>query len=99
MYSSLLDTHQPSLKAVLHHILEQPNKPFLFHCTAGKDRTGVVAAIILSLAGAPIEEIQRDYALSRVGIEPVREFLMTKVAAFGKVDLSDPKVQAAGRFP
>ena len=37
----------------------------LFHCTAGKDRTGVVSAVLLSLAGVSDEDIIYDYALSR----------------------------------
>ena len=35
--------------------------PLLFHCAAGKDRTGVVAAVLLGLAGVPHEEIAADY--------------------------------------
>ena len=35
--------------------------PLLFHCAAGKDRTGVVAAVLLGLAGVPSEEIATDY--------------------------------------
>ena len=37
----------------------------LFHCTAGKDRTGVVSAILLSLAGVSKEDIIFGYTLSR----------------------------------
>lgn len=36
----------------------------IFHCAAGKDRTGVVAALILLLAGVPIEDITADFLLS-----------------------------------
>ena len=36
---------------------------------AGKDRTGVFAAIVLALAGAPRELIAHDYELTRIGIE------------------------------
>ena len=36
----------------------------LFHCAGGKDRTGIVAALALRVAGAPIDEIVRDYGLS-----------------------------------
>jgi protein tyrosine/serine phosphatase len=43
---------------------------------AGKDRTGVLASIILSLAGASDAAIAKDYALTRIGIEPVKEFLL-----------------------
>ena len=48
----------------------------LFHCTAGEDRTGVLAALLLALAGAEKEVIAYDYALTRVGIEPEREMLL-----------------------
>ncbi len=37
----------------------------LFHCTAGKDRTGVVSAVLLSLAGVSDEDIVDDYVISR----------------------------------
>lgn len=36
----------------------------LFHCTAGKDRTGIVAALLLSLAGVNRETVADDYALT-----------------------------------
>ena len=43
----------------------------LFHCTAGKDRTGVVAALLLWLCGAGAEDIAADYILSGVLLRPV----------------------------
>ncbi|VUC27261.1 unnamed protein product [Clonostachys rosea] len=48
----------------------------LFHCTGGKDRTGVMAALILDLMGAPAEMIAEEYALTRIGTEPFREALL-----------------------
>ena len=48
----------------------------LFHCTAGKDRTGVTAALLLGLAGVPEEDIIADYALTDVYLRPkVRMFI------------------------
>ena len=38
--------------------------PVVIHCMGGKDRTGLVAALLLRLAGVPLDEIGRDYALS-----------------------------------
>ena len=38
--------------------------PVVIHCMGGKDRTGLVAALLLRLAGASREEIGRDYSLS-----------------------------------
>ena len=42
----------------------------LVHCHGGKDRTGIVTALLLSLAGVPREIIAEDYALSEVLLEP-----------------------------
>lgn len=49
----------------------------LFHCTAGKDRTGLVAALLLSLAGAATEDIITDYAMTADRIRPLLDGLET----------------------
>lgn len=43
--------------------------------TGGKDRTGVLAALILRLAGSSYEAITNDYCLTRIGLEPARDIL------------------------
>ncbi len=43
-------------------------EPVIFHCMAGKDRTGIVAALLLSLLGVDEEDIAADYELSNIGI-------------------------------
>jgi len=52
----------------LHHVLSfiaaAPPEPLLFHCVAGKDRTGLVAALLLALADVTPEAIARDYSAS-----------------------------------
>lgn len=40
------------------------NHPLIFHCSAGKDRTGILTAILLYALGVTGEDIQRDYCLS-----------------------------------
>lgn len=58
-------THvRPQLKEVLRVIAAAPPGPLLFHCVAGKDRTGVIAALLLALAEATPEAIAYDYAVS-----------------------------------
>ncbi|KAJ3547825.1 hypothetical protein NM688_g5363 [Phlebia brevispora] len=47
---------------------------------AGKDRTGVVAALLLKLAGVDDDTIAEDYALTRVGREPMRAMIMARLA-------------------
>lgn len=56
--------HADCMKEVFKTIANAPGG-VLFHCTAGKDRTGVVSAIILSLAGVSDDDIVYDYAISR----------------------------------
>lgn len=51
---------------------------------AGKDRTGVLAAIILWLAGASKDVIEYDFTLTRVGIEPARELLLQMLKMWNK---------------
>jgi protein-tyrosine phosphatase len=40
------------------------DRAVIFHCTAGKDRTGFAAALVLAALGAPNEEVERDYLAS-----------------------------------
>ena len=49
---------------VIGVIAEPQNSPVVVHCLAGKDRTGVVIAIVLSLLGVEPKEIAADYALT-----------------------------------
>jgi protein-tyrosine phosphatase len=44
--------------------------PALVHCSAGKDRTGIVIALVLALLGVPDEVIAADYAFSSVCLDP-----------------------------
>ncbi len=46
--------------------------PALVHCSAGKDRTGIVVAMVLSVLGVPDEFIAADYALSGSYLDPVQ---------------------------
>ena len=54
----------PGIRYVLQLCSDRTKHPIAFYCTAGKDRTGAIAAIILSLCGASIDEIVEDYTLS-----------------------------------
>ena len=48
----------------LLNMLKEDNVPILFHCTAGKDRTGIAAILILLLLGVSEESIRKDYLLT-----------------------------------
>jgi protein-tyrosine phosphatase len=49
---------------VLKLFLKEENYPIAFYCTAGKDRTGLIAMLLLSVLGATDEEIVQDYQIS-----------------------------------
>lgn len=56
---------------VIRQIVAEGCPPVFFHCTAGKDRTGICAALILSALGIPREIIMADYLLSNPFIHEV----------------------------
>ncbi|KAK5055089.1 hypothetical protein LTR84_012837 [Exophiala bonariae] len=74
-YLEVLRIFKTSFQRVFQHLLDRPNDAVLFNCTAGKDRTGTLAALIQALAGMADEDIARDYALSRIGMEPQKAYL------------------------
>ncbi|KAJ5835799.1 Protein-tyrosine/Dual-specificity phosphatase [Penicillium robsamsonii] len=80
MYNGILEAAAPCFTKIFKHIADNPNDPFIVHCSAGKDRTGVLAALILLLINRPHDDIINDYILSRVGLEPARENLMEAFA-------------------
>ena len=60
----LLRYAAPAIKYVLELCADKSRHPIAFYCTAGKDRTGVIAAIIHSVVGVPDKDIIEDYSLS-----------------------------------
>eukprot|EP00978_Attheya_sp_CCMP212_P006507 scaffold14961_cov33-Attheya_sp.AAC.1 len=60
----LLRFGAPGIRYVLELIADKSRHPVAFYCTAGKDRTGMIAAIVLSLLGVPDEDVVEDYSLS-----------------------------------
>jgi protein-tyrosine phosphatase len=60
----MLDSNAAIIGDILRHLADPDNLPFLYHCTAGKDRTGVVTAVLLGLLGVDDETIIADYSLT-----------------------------------
>ncbi len=59
-----------SLATLLQLLARDPDAvPLVFHCSAGKDRTGVAAAVLLGVLGVPDDQIVADYAHSAVAME------------------------------
>ncbi|MGD7732823.1 tyrosine-protein phosphatase [Propionibacteriaceae bacterium G57] len=64
LYGIMLDRFAGQLAAAVAVVAEALPDPVLVHCTAGKDRTGNVIALVQDVLGVPRERILADYHLS-----------------------------------
>ncbi|KAF8859968.1 hypothetical protein BDZ45DRAFT_801212 [Acephala macrosclerotiorum] len=81
---------RPNTYKAVFERLRDGDARILFHCTAGKDRTGVLSALILALLDTPSETIAQDYALTRIGVEPFRMYLLkVLLQQMGKENFDD----------
>jgi protein-tyrosine phosphatase len=64
----------------------------LAQCNAGKDRTGIIAALVLRALRVPVQTVVEDYALSWQYLQPVREQLQREAVQRG----DDPKLALRG---
>lgn len=62
-YRGFVHEHGPTFGRFLRHLLSDP-RPTVFHCTAGKDRTGFAAALLLSVLGVDRDTVMEDYLLT-----------------------------------
>jgi protein tyrosine/serine phosphatase len=76
LYFGMIEHAREPLARVIT-TLARTDDPAVFHCAAGKDRTGVVSALLLSLLGVRDEVIVADYAASREALEQIVARLMS----------------------
>lgn len=74
-YRAALDHAGPGFARAVE-LLANSQGAALFHCTAGKDRTGLLALLVLELAGVDAQTIVEDFALTHDRIGPLRERLL-----------------------
>ncbi|KIY51470.1 hypothetical protein FISHEDRAFT_70702 [Fistulina hepatica ATCC 64428] len=79
MYLEMLEDGTPTYGTLVRHVMEYPNSPCLVHCTGGKDRTGIFAAVILMALGVSDADIIADYALTTVGLAPALPLMMMRL--------------------
>jgi protein-tyrosine phosphatase len=69
-YLFALDRFRDRFAQVITAVAGAPPGAVAVHCQAGKDRTGLIAALLLRLAGVSIEVIAADYGLSAANLAP-----------------------------
>lgn len=83
LYVQALHSRRDAMRTVLTLIADAADGIVLFHCTAGKDRTGIIAALLLANAGVASASILEDYALTGTMIAPMIEEFLNNAAAQG----------------
>lgn len=63
-YGKFIHDHQAEYRRFFELLLNDENLPLLVHCTSGKDRTGIAAALTLLALGVPRPEVVRDYTMT-----------------------------------
>lgn len=88
-------------REIFNDIIEKEEVPFLFHCTAGKDRTGVLGALLLKLLDVPENIILADYELTNQYADDILGEMQGLVNAFStsekKIDLENFRPMAEAR--
>jgi protein-tyrosine phosphatase len=79
-YRHLFTQGSTSLSRAITVLAEPDALPAVFHCSAGKDRTGILAALVLGFLGVPREVIVEDYALSAEAMGALLERLKREYA-------------------
>ena len=89
-YTTWMDHRQAQFAEVLGKLADPGFGPAIYHCAGGKDRTGIISALLLSLAGVGRETILDDYTLT--SIFHFRRSIMGGASAF------EEPVESAGDY-
>jgi protein-tyrosine phosphatase len=69
VYLAFLERYGRHFGRAVAEVARAPEGTVLVHCLGGKDRTGLVAALLLRLAGVSIEDVAADYAISETALQ------------------------------
>jgi protein-tyrosine phosphatase len=78
LYQLMLDACADGFVAATRLVADASHHPLVFQCAAGKDRTGVLAALVLATVGVDDETIAFDYARTAAAIDAIRSRLAAR---------------------
>jgi protein-tyrosine phosphatase len=82
-YIHNLDEFAHTWGEVIRRLIKPKNRPLLFHCTGGKDRAGICAALILLALGVHEETVIDDHQLSNILIADLVKDAYKRIASYG----------------
>jgi len=82
-YREYAINYLPQLKALFQLISDPENLPLLIHCSAGKDRTGVVSGLLQMVLGVPFETVMDDYLKTNEYINSYKQDVYRRLSKLG----------------
>jgi protein-tyrosine phosphatase len=81
-----VDVCRGEVKEVFDILADETRYPVLVHCTQGKDRTGLVVQLVLTLLGVGVDIVQKDYMMSMPELTVEREERLKEIHSIGLTD-------------
>ncbi|HIG42645.1 MAG: tyrosine-protein phosphatase [bacterium] len=94
-YRLYIKKFTPVFREWAHSLLDEENYPMVFHCSTGKDRTGVATALVLLMLDVPMNRVMEDYLDTNRFIKDWVYFeigTMKTIGMVGKIDMDAVKV-------
>lgn len=87
--ASLVRDFTPVYREWIHGLLREDGAPTMFHCSGGKDRTGLAAALLLTSLGVSRETVIQDYLASNTFLEGkyTGVIWLARIISLGKADI------------
>ena len=92
-YTIMLDQNGPIYAAIIQMAADPANLPLVVHCTAGKDRTGLAAALLLLALGVPEETVIADYTLSNHAFDVLAGRMRPEMARLYALGFDEAQLQ------
>jgi len=82
-YIRMITVHQHDFRSFLDILANTENLPLVYHCAAGKDRTGLATVFLLTALGVDLEHIREDYMATNIFTESYTQKIIRKVTESG----------------
>ena len=79
-YRDILQSGNEAYEKIFRHLAKVDTTPCLINCTAGKDRTGIAIALLLTLVGVSADSTSEEYALTDLGLADLKPMFVERLS-------------------
>jgi len=99
-YRRMVRDHQDDFREFFSILATTEHIPLMYHCAAGKDRTGLASYLLLIALGVFVEEARKDYFLSNIHLKLALERIIREVKAAGNpnADIIRPLMEVRAEY-